>query len=228
MALSCILYYVASALLGGLLSWLLFGGKSGDLDNLRALAQRDKAALQSAITELNNFKNQAKAQISSKESEISKLKKSSALPDIITKAQEKEIKHWKQKAGDLEAKLKQAKKSQNTNPIDPKTELIELELETAYKSLEEKNNKIEELEDKLQSEPKVSDNFDSAKDLKKLKKKLKNLKKKLKAQKKAMSEIQTIEIKETLDIDKLRKLLAQGKLTNKTKKVSKKKAKKSS
>jgi len=226
MTLPCILYYIASALLGGLLSWLLFGGKSGELNSIKAAAQRDRGELQNAIAELNTFKNKAKAQIATKESEISKLKKTTALPDIITKAQDKEIKHWKQKAKDLESELKQAKKSVSSKADPQDTNLLEKELESAYQSLKEKSTQLKELKQVVKDKEDSSEEMAPSKDLKKLKKKLKKLKKKLKAQKLAMSEIHTIEIRETLDLDKLSKLLSQGKLTSKTKKVSKKKARK--
>jgi len=223
MAPSCILYYIISALLGALLSWLLFGGKNADLDHLTASANRDKEALRSAITELNTFKNNAKAQLSSKDTEISKLKKSSALPDIITKAQDKEIKHWKEKAATLEQELEISKSNTGNKSSDKVHKQLTQELTSAKQAITQKNNKIEELR-KLSI--KKTDTPTVTSDYKKLKKKLKKLKKKLKAQNQALGQIQTIEIRETIDLDKLSKLLAQGKLTSKTKKVSKKKIKK--
>jgi len=206
MVLQCILYYVLAALGGGLIGWLIFGGKNAQVDQIRQEAARDKHALNDAVNQFSKFKNEAKAQIVARESEISKLKKSSSLPDIITKAQEKEIKHWKQKAAELETQIK----SNPSNNSKPSKQLARLQadLEVASIAIKDKNSRI------------------NKEDYMKLKKKLKNLKKKVKSQKKELGAIKTVTIKETLDIDKLSKLLAQGKLTSKTKKVSKKKAKK--
>lgn len=215
----CIVLYVISALLGGLLGWLLFGGKSAEITRITDTAKRDRAALQDALGEFNTFKNNAKASITAKDNEISKLKKTSALPDIITKAQEKEIKHWKEKATLLEQDLKQA---QNNVAPDKsiKGTLIQLEkeLKSARKSLTLKNNKIEELNQVVKKSASTQPSLETTKELNKLRKKLKKLKKKVKAQKNVTK---TIEIRETLDLDKLKTLLASGELTSKSKKVSK-------
>jgi len=222
--LSCMLYYVVSALLGGLLSWLLFGGKSAEISRITNTAIHDKAALQEALAELNTFKNDAKASITAKENEISKLKKSSAFPEIITKAQEKEIKHWKEKANLLEQDLKKAKKATpaitDTKSKEAQVHL-EKELKSARKSLTLKNNKIEELTQlaKKNAAAIQQPDLETTRELNKLRKKLKKLKKKVKAQKNVTK---TIEIKETLDLDKLKTLLASGELTSQSKKVSKK------
>lgn len=224
MLLQCILFYILAALGGGLIGWLIFGGKKGQIDQLRLEATRDKNALNDAVNEFSNFKNEAKAQISSRDNKISKLKKTSSLPDIITKAQEKEIKHWKEKATELESKLKSDPKN-NSKP-SKQLALLQADLEVASIALKDKNNRINNLKEELTkakqanvTTPEPSDDY------KKLQKKLKKLKKRVKSQKKELGAIKTVTIKETLDIDKLSKLLAQGKLTSKTKKVSKKKAK---
>lgn len=225
MVLQCILYYVLAALGGGLIGWLIFGGKNAQVDQIRQEAARDKHALNDAVNQFSKFKNEAKAQIVARESEISKLKKSSSLPDIITKAQEKEIKHWKQKAAELETQIK----SNPSNNSKPSKQLARLQadLEVASIAIKDKNSRINKLKLELEETQKAGDPKSApSEDYMKLKKKLKNLKKKVKSQKKELGAIKTVTIKETLDIDKLSKLLAQGKLTSKTKKVSKKKAKK--
>jgi len=220
MNLLCLLFYVGSALAGIFLGWSLFGGNKKRTDQLQLQSSQDRMALNEAIQEFNKFKTEAKSQITRRDTEISKLKKSSALPDIITKAQEKEINHWKSKANDLEHKL-------STSAPDKASKKLKEELRLSLESLESKNSKITELKSKLETAKNSSEQPDLSEEYAELSHQVNKLKKKIKAQKKELGQIKTVVIKETLDIDKLSKLLSQGKLTTKTKKVSKKKIKKS-
>ncbi len=222
--IQCILYYALSAVGGLLLGWLLFGGKRKELDTLRQSVNTNRLALNDALTDLSKFKNKAQTEIASKDAEISKLKKSPGLPDIIAKAQESEIKHWKEKASTLEKQLKEAPKAGS----DTKKQLrhLQTELDVARHALKVKTKKIEEQKLALANPQASSEDVELAEDYKELKKRFKKIKKKLKAQSKKQAEIKTVVIKESLDLDKLEKLLEEGKLTTKTKKVSKKKKKK--
>lgn len=224
--IQCILYYALSAVGGLLLGWLLFGGKNKELESLRQNVNTNRLALNDALTDLSKFKNQAQSQLASKDAEISKLKKKpSGLPDIIAKAQESEIKHWKEKANTLEKQLKESPKSGGG---DSKKQLrhLQTELDVARHALKVKNKKIEEQKLALTTTPPSTEDAELAEEYKQLQKRFKKLKKKLKAQVKKQAEVKTVVIKESLDLDKLEKLLEEGKLTTKTKKVSKKKKKK--
>lgn len=217
-------FYILAAVLGAILSWLLTGGKKKQLRLLEENARKERSAMNDLLTEFTLFKSDAKSQLQLKDKEIAKQKKSSAFPDIIANAQEKEITHWKNKAKELESRIKKGSSNNGSasSSVEKELKRIKQQLTSLEKDLKAKDLIIEELEASLDSDSKANIGQDSSKKtIKKLKKKLKACKKKLKA--KPKKEIETVEIKETLNIPKLRKLLKQGKLTKTSKKVLKKK-----
>lgn len=205
-----------------MLSWLALGGNRSRLRQLEADTSRDKMALNDLLVKFNNLKNDAKAQIQSKDNEISKLKKGTALPSIITDAQDKEIKHWKAKAQALEERIDN---SSNTGSSKKYKKIAE-ELDIALRKVEQRDQELDDLRTNLLS---TDEHLDIEEELLqtigKLKKRVKKYKKKLKALKALKAQKETIEIRETLDVDKLNRLLKEGKLTKTSKKVSTKKAK---
>ena len=226
--MSPLIYYILASLGGAVLTWLLIGGNKAKLLRLEQENRREKAALNDMLVQLNKFKNDAKYQIKQKETEISKLKKATALPDIITNAQEKEIKHWKSKAKALEGQLA-ANPKKGSGEDSKKLKSLAEELDNALLLINEKDQELDDLRTAITT---VSEQEDIEEllinKISKLKKKVKSYRKKLKKTKALKAKVETIEVRESLNIKKILKLLKTGQLTKTTtKKVSGKKPRKS-
>lgn len=222
--MSPLIYYILATLGGATLAWLALSGNKTDKMLLESEARRDKEALKAMIGEFTSFKNSAKNELLKKDSEISKLRKGSSFPDIIAKAQEKEIKHWKVKAQELEEQIKKAPAKAKSN--NPKAKEIDAKLAEAKATIRDKDSEIAELKISLVSfaeQEELEEDFLNR--IKKLQKKARSYKKKLKLAQAYKAEKEIIEIRETLNLKKINKLLSKGKLTKTTKKVSTKKSK---
>ncbi len=227
---STLAYYILAAVLGYLLSWLITGGSKKQVKLLEEQAKKERLAMNDLLTDFKLLQNDTKSQLQLRDKEISKLKKSKAFPDIIANAQEKEITHWKNKAKELETRInKQSNKTNGSSGSSHKAtaQLKELKakLNATKEELKAKESLLARMEDTT-DKPSIK----SANEVEHYRKKIAKLTKKIKAQKKKLKakpkkEIETIEIKETLNIPKIAKLLKKGKLTKKSKKVLKRKKK---
>lgn len=207
------LYYVASAFLGGLLSWLLFG-KNDKIKQLEQDSQREKAATANLISDHNNFKMDTNAKLNMREAEISLLKKK--LDNASSGVSANELAKWKLKVKSLENQL-------SKNPKSDKLKKLEFELTSSIDVIKDKNATIKKLKNdlskSLEKDVKIpaDKKLVGAKSLKKLKKKLKKYKKLANA---PLQE-STLEV-ESLDMDKLIQMLKSGSLTKKHKKTIRK------
>ncbi len=223
MSLSPLIYYTLAAIGGALLAWLLQGQNKARLNHLELESRSDKAALQELLSRFNTFTNDAKNELRKKSEEISKLKKTTALPEIITSAQEKEIKHWKSKATELEASLKEQEAKKPSGTDNNQIKKLEEELDHAILMLQQKDTQIREAQSNRvddQCEEDLKEAIETITDLKKKRKKCQKKVKKLQAKR---SKKEVIEIKESLNLEKLALLLQKGELTTTRKKSSIKK-----
>ena len=212
MDFECLLLYAASCILGGLLSWLIFGFRSKDSEaeiNLKNL--RDSNA--TILGDFNTYRTDTKAKIYTKDAEISLLKKKL---EEIKRVQSNgnnhaEVEKWKRQAKSLEKEL-----IKNPNSGKSESKLVS----DLRAQLDKKNKLLKEKEDQLKksqgSPAKFNTKFSQLQEeeIRLLAKQLGEQKKKVKKLKKSKGSTSELELK---------KLLRQLDKRKKKKKKSKKK-----
>ena len=150
---SCLIYYPIAAILGGILSWLIFSDRR-QLRELEMSSNRDKAAFNDILTEFNTFKKDQDAKLNIKTAEVSLLKKklTAAKANPATNATLKpELDKWKRQAKDLQAQLNDLKSNGTATTTDSKeikslkiaNKSLEADLNTALDALIKKDDEIE-------------------------------------------------------------------------------------
>ncbi len=225
--MSPLIYYICATIGGALLAWLLQGQNKSRLNQLELESRSDKAALQELLSKFNSFSSDAKNELRKKSEEISKLRRTTALPEIITSAQEKEIKHWKAKADDLEASLKEQQSNKSKGDDNKQVKKLEAELDHAILMLQQKDEQIRVVQSTIDNSQCEADLEEAMLQISTLKKKRKKCRKKVKQLETQSSKKEVIEIKESLNLEKLALLLQQGELTTTKKKSTIKKSAKS-
>ena len=225
-----LIYYICAAVGGAILSWLLLGNNKSRINQLELESRSDKAAIQELLSKFNVFSTDAKNELRKKTDEINKLKRTTALPEIITSAQEKEIKHWKAKANKLEASLKESQVSGHSDSSskskNKRLKKLEAELDQAILMLQQKDTQIREAEAN-QSDADCQEDLELAmQQIATFKKQRKKCRAKVKQLKAKKSKKEIIEIRESINLEKLSALIQMGELTTtKKKSITKKQPK---
>ncbi len=229
--MSPLIYYICAAVGGAILSWLLLGNNKSRINQLELESRSDKAAIQELLSKFNVFSTDANNELRKKTDEINKLKRTTALPEIITSAQEKEIKHWKAKASKLEASLKESQASIQSTPSDNNSDnkrlkKLEAELDQAILMLQQKETQIREAEANKPDTDCQEDLELAMQQIATLKKQRKKCRAKVKQLKAKKSKKEIIEIRESINLEKLSALIQMGELTTtKKKSITKKQPK---
>lgn len=152
---SCLIYYPIAAILGGILSWLIFSDKR-QLKELELSSNRDKAAFNDIRTEFSTFKKDQEAKVNIKSAEIDllkkKLKAANANP-VTNIALKSELEKSKRQTQDLQTQLSTLKSNGTSTSTDSKeiknlkkaNQSLKVELKTALDALINKDDEIEAL-----------------------------------------------------------------------------------
>lgn len=210
----CILFYILSAILGAFLSWLMLSNREKEtISKIKAESELNKSIVAKLVSEFDDYKAENQLVIDEKDAEIKSLSKNLLASPSDTNS--KDLNQWKKKVASLEATVVELKKT----PITENSEVVDnlkKNLIHSAKLIEEKNASLVRLKKSLKKQKGKGNKELLNKQIKKLKKKLKKQQKKIDNFKPHQ---QTIEIKESLDLKKLIKLLSDGELTSKSKKV---------
>lgn len=228
---SCYLIYLLSALLGFLLSWMIFGRKAKELDMAKDEAQRNKSALDKLVMEFNNHKRSTAVELDAKDGEINKLNKLNLTLSksnlASSKTDDKELLQLKERNEILSAdnlKLKGKLKAKNDNAdvqdeFKNQIRLLEDKLTAAGQKIKKQDALILDAKRESFSRPNLKDieakNAKLKSKVKALKDELKTTLEKNKKMKKKLKSAVSESVVETFDLEKLNNLIKSGDLVSK-------------